>query len=99
MDGSSGPETKVHRGTATVASLHCFVRLMCLPLRSLLRLRPSFFPERGRSLFSGGAPDWQVRAAFKGSFLALGLYCSQAESPPTRQYSCRGITPAVSPPL
>ncbi len=32
MDGSSRPETKVHRGTATYVRLHCFVRLMCLPL-------------------------------------------------------------------
>jgi hypothetical protein len=31
--------------------------LICLPLRRLLRLCPSFFPERGWSLFSGGAPD------------------------------------------
>src|SRR5688572_7767030 len=49
MDGSSGPETKVHRGTATKARLHCFVRLICLPLRSILRLRSCFFAERGRS--------------------------------------------------
>ena len=38
-----------HRGTATNVRLHCFVRLIYLPLRSILRLRPSFFPERGRS--------------------------------------------------
>jgi hypothetical protein len=31
--------------------------IMCLPLCSILRLRPSFFSERGRSSFSGGAPD------------------------------------------
>jgi len=70
MDGSSGPETKVHRGTATDARLHCFVRLICLPLRSILRLRPSFFAERGRSSFSGGAPDWWESARFRAVCVA-----------------------------
>src|SRR6266511_5635662 len=74
MDGSSGPETKVHRGTATKARLHCFVRLICLPLRSILRLRPSFFPERERSSFSGGAPDWWESARFQAFFVAWSWF-------------------------
>ncbi len=33
VDGSSGPETKVHHGTAYHKRLHCFVRLMCLHMQ------------------------------------------------------------------
>ena len=33
----------MQHGTATKARLHCFVRLICLPLRSILLLRPVSF--------------------------------------------------------
>jgi hypothetical protein len=45
---------------------------MCLPLRSILRLRPSFFPEREQSLFSGGAPDpRQIAPGLRGGSLRV----------------------------
>src|SRR6266498_5757885 len=46
--------------------------LMCLPLRSILPLHPSFFPERGRSSFSGGALDDGDSARFLEIVLNYG---------------------------
>ncbi|HET8671631.1 MAG TPA: hypothetical protein VFM05_13715, partial [Candidatus Saccharimonadales bacterium] len=71
MDGSSGPETKVHRGTATKARLPCFVRLICLPLRSILPLPLCFFEERERSRSPEMHPTSGIRRVF-GSFQSLG---------------------------
>jgi hypothetical protein len=67
MDGSSGPETKVHRGTATYVRLHCFARRGAFKSATsqYTPIAPSFFPERERSLFSDGAPDGWDSARFQ----------------------------------
>src|SRR5215211_7810360 len=82
LDGSSGAETQVQRGRATKAHLHCFVRLLRLPIRSILPLRLCFFAERERSSFSAGAPDGWESARFRSIFLASSFFRSPAESTP-----------------
>ena len=54
---------------------------MCLPLRSILSLRPSFFEERGRSSFSGGALDAGESARFSGIFFASAFFSSDGVPP------------------
>ena len=88
MDGSSRPETKVHRGTAQlyVSAALPEGELLSLPLRSILRLRPCFFPERE------GSRSPEVHLTCGTALRACGTYgerfaqrgfkffCSQAES-------------------
>jgi hypothetical protein len=78
MDGSSGPETKVQHGIVINTNLHCFVRLICLPIRSILRWLSCFFAERGCP--HPTEVQWTLRtaasrrAAISGSFLRLSLF-------------------------
>jgi hypothetical protein len=86
MDGSSGPETKVQRGIVGHTTLHCFVRLMRLPIHSILPLRSCFFAERGCT--HSPMVQWTGRyaARFVSGFSGFGFSRFDGESQPAHQY-------------
>ena len=73
MDGSSEPETKVRHGTAINACLHCFVRLIDLPIRSILSVS-LLLCGKMTLFFSGVAPDDRDSARFLELVLNFGRF-------------------------
>jgi hypothetical protein len=69
MDGSSGPETKVHRGTAMVLGRHASPLLCTAYMSATSQYTPVaslFLCGKRTVLFSGGAPDvWESAHALR----------------------------------
>src|SRR6185503_11343492 len=61
-------DRKLRCTTGVFAAHHCFVRLICLPFRSILPLGLGFFGEIGCLTSYGGAADGCVRARKKALF-------------------------------
>ena len=91
-------------GVALSAHRHCFIRLACLPLPSILGTCAlvSLAKNDGPPIFQG-APDWWDSARFTGIFpwtvrqdrLASSFSCSQTESTPAHTQ----VTQTVGTPL
>jgi len=82
-------------GLQRIVRLHCFVRLMCLPIRSILPLRICFFGERGRSRSPEVHPiPGNVRRGHGGGSLRVFRQFSGLKLVPSKQ---RYLVPPTSP--
>jgi len=69
MDGSSGPETKVHRGTATEWASPLLCTAYMSATSQYTPFAPKFLFGKRTFSFSGGAPDGSLRVFGAGSEL------------------------------